>query len=123
VNGREQGTTLKSELKDGVLIFSIEGSIDARNTAELKEQIKSAFRSNPDIISVVIDFKKVDFMDSAGLGLVISALKSTREREGKMAVCRLKEEILMVFHLCKLDQVLSIHDDLEPALEEVNREQ
>ena len=116
MNGSEQVTTLKSEVRDGVLVFTIQGTVDSRNTSGMKDLVRDAFRKHSEITGSVIDFKGVDFMDSSGLGLVISALKSCRERNGKFSVCKLKEEILMIFHLCKLDQVLTIHDDLDSAV-------
>jgi anti-sigma B factor antagonist len=61
---------------------------------------------------IAVEFGGVEFMDSTGLGVLISGLKRCREAGGTLALVAPTEPVRKVLSITGLDQVFSIHDDL-----------
>jgi anti-sigma B factor antagonist len=66
---------------------------------------------------IVVDLTGVTFMDSTGLGLLIKALKWTREKDGSLRIVASTEKVLKVFRVTGLDTVLSLHETVDAATE------
>jgi anti-sigma B factor antagonist len=67
---------------------------------------------------IVVDLSGVTFMDSTGLGLLIKALKWTREKDGSLRIVANTEKVLKVFRVTGLDSVLALYDTLAKATED-----
>lgn len=66
---------------------------------------------------VVVDLAGTDFMDSTGLGALISGLKITRLAGGDLRIARPGTQVMTVLKLTKLDQILHPHDTVEECFE------
>jgi anti-sigma B factor antagonist len=106
--------TVAKQDRDGVLVVSPRGEIDVYTAPELKEQAASAIEEGAD--RVVIDMSDVDFMDSSGLGVLVSLLKRVREAGGSIRLVIPDERILKIFRITALDEVFDIDPRLEDAL-------
>ena len=65
---------------------------------------------------IVLDLSDVDFLDSTGLGAIVSSFKRLDGR-GTMIICNAHEMVLDVFRLTRMDRVFAIAPSLERALE------
>ena len=65
---------------------------------------------------LVIDLAGVDFLDSSGLGALVSILKSLGS-QGAMAVCGARGGVLSLFKLTRMDKVFVIEADRQSALD------
>jgi anti-anti-sigma factor len=65
---------------------------------------------------LVLDFGKVDRMDSTMLGQLIALHKKIQAAGGRLALCRLNTELLEVFETLKLNRLLAIYADEQEAL-------
>jgi anti-sigma B factor antagonist len=63
---------------------------------------------------VVLDLSKVDFIDSSGLGAILSVLKMMG-KDGELAVCGLTDPVASMFKLTRMDRVFTIHKTAELA--------
>lgn len=81
--------------------FSIEETLFFRKKAyELLEKGEN---------NIVIDFNNCDFIDSTGLGMLVSVHKKCAEGNGKLSVFSVKDKkVLRVFQLTRLDKVFEI---------------
>ncbi len=66
---------------------------------------------------VVVDLAGTDFMDSTGLGALISGLKTTRLAGGDKRIARPGTQVMMVLKLTNLDQILHPHDTVEECFD------
>ncbi|MBK4735399.1 STAS domain-containing protein [Noviherbaspirillum pedocola] len=64
---------------------------------------------------LVLDLEGVDFMDSSGLGAMVSVLKALGGT-GALAVCNVRGGVLSLFKLTRMDKVFAIADTREDAL-------
>jgi anti-sigma B factor antagonist len=59
---------------------------------------------------IVIDMQAVEFLDSAGLGILVGGLKRARTRGGDLELVCSNSAVLKPLELTGLDRVFTIHD-------------
>ncbi len=57
---------------------------------------------------IVLDFSQTTFIDSSGIGALVSNLKFAKQRDSDLVLRSLKPQVMAVFELTSLDQVLTI---------------
>jgi len=65
---------------------------------------------------LLLDFADVEFFSSAAIGKLISLNGKLKARSGTMRLCNLRQEILTVFRVCRLDLVFAIRQDVADGL-------
>jgi anti-sigma B factor antagonist len=68
----------------------------------------------------VLDLASVEFLDSSGLGAMVSLLKAIGSR-GTLAVCNVRGAVLSLFQLTRMDKVFLILPDRQQAIERLAR--
>lgn len=105
--------SLKIELRydeDNNLIVVIpEGDIDIYTSQGFKEKVLNFFEKNQGDIS--IDGSQLEFVDSTGLGALISILKRIKEINKKIMLTNLKPNIRKIFDITELDKVFIIRGE------------
>ncbi len=107
---------IKRKPLDKVLLLELSGQITGgpdhdKFHGEIKDLIKEGQ------IDILLDFSKVSWINSTGLGLLISAYHSLKREGGRMKICGLGDRVRSVMYVCQLDRVFSTHDTCEQALE------
>jgi anti-sigma B factor antagonist len=64
----------------------------------------------------LIDLSKVDFVDSAGLGSLLSCLKKAKSAGGELKVFGLTKSVRSLFELMRMQKIFSIYDDRSMAI-------
>lgn len=70
---------------------------------------------------VVIDLMAVNFIDSTGLGGLISCKMHSRENDVELSLCGLVPQVRKVFELVQMHQVFAIDEDRATALARIAR--
>jgi len=100
--------------RDGdVCSVVLEGEIDVYTAPRLKEVLVDAIASG--CPNVVVDLEKVGFIDSSGLGVLVSALRRARERDGVVRIVCTRDTVLKIFRITGLDKVFPIFADAAEA--------
>ena len=100
---------------DGVTLIEVEGQLIVGNRQELKQQVLEQLEDGDR--KFVIDFADTGYIDSSGLGVLVSLSKKIREQGGELRLSSLNEDLRTLFELTKLDTLFRIADDKEQALE------
>jgi anti-sigma B factor antagonist len=95
-------------------IVALDGEVDVYTAPALRERLIEA--SETGCGTVVVDMTEVDFIDSSGLGVLVSALKRVRENDGQMRIVTAKEPILKIFRITGLDRVFELSPTLPEAV-------
>jgi anti-sigma B factor antagonist len=95
-------------------IVEVGGEIDVATAPRLREQLISLV--NDGHHHIVVSLEAVDFIDSTGLGVLISGLKRVRTHGGDFAVVCSEPRILKVFEITGLDTVFNVSPTLDGAL-------
>jgi len=94
-------------IEDGICLVSIEGNIALDGVNEAKAYLKPHLDS-PDVNALVINFEKVNFIDSSGIGLIVSIFKTMQQKEGKFALSNLSKKNEEIFAITRLNKILEI---------------
>ncbi len=96
-----------------VLILK-EDRIDAHNSAELKDLLLKALEE--DRRALVIDLSQVQFIDSSGLGALLSGYKNANLRASGFSLVGPQPRVMSMFELTRLHRVFEIYPSMEEAL-------
>jgi len=98
-----------------VTVVEVEGQLIVGNRQELKQQVLD--RLDGGDRKFAIDFASTGYIDSSGLGVLVSLSKKIREQGGELRLSSLNEDLRTLFELTKLDTLFRIADTKEKALE------
>jgi anti-sigma B factor antagonist len=99
-----------------VTLVEVEGQLIVGNRQELKQQVLEQLEGGD--LKFVIDFANTGYIDSSGLGVLVSLSKKIREQGGELRLSSLNEDLRTLFELTKLDTLFRISDDKRQALED-----
>ncbi|MEC5424705.1 STAS domain-containing protein [Virgibacillus sp. C22-A2] len=91
-------------------IVNLSGEIDAYTAPQLKEALLPLVKQAGHLVEV--NLEDVNYMDSTGLGVFISALKSTKENKSRMVLVNLQDKVLRLFKITGLDEVIEINSTI-----------
>lgn len=98
-----------------VVIVEVEGQLIVSNRQELKQRVLDEADSGGR--KFLVDFARTGYIDSAGLGVLVSLSKRLRELGGDLRLANLNDDLQTLFELTKLDTLFQIADSRERALE------
>jgi anti-sigma B factor antagonist len=107
---------LKTETHGKVMVVVVrEERLDAHNSDELKVEMNRLFESGTK--DLLVDLKEVRFIDSSGLGVMVSGYKNAATRQGSIKLCSLQTQVKSMFELTRLHRVFDIYQTIDEALE------
>lgn len=100
-------------------VIKIEGNIALDGVGEVKSFVKQ-FLEDETIKKVIINFEKVHFIDSSGIGLIVSIFKTLQQRGAKLGLSNLSKKNCEIFNMTRLDKILSIYESEDTAIAGLN---
>ena len=97
-----------------VLLMVEEERLDAHNSGDLKNQMLKLFEEGKH--NLVVDLQGVRFVDSSGLGALVSGFKNASSRNGNLKLAGLQLQVKSMFELTRLHRVFEIYTDSAEAL-------
>ncbi len=104
----------KFQMQEDVGILEISGRLDATNTWELKSKFPEYLRQTN---RFVLNLEGLEFIDSTGLGGIVSCLKTASERGGDVKIAMLQAKPRMVFEITRAHKIFDIYDEVNSAIE------
>jgi anti-sigma B factor antagonist len=105
----------KTKKVDNTLLIEIEGEIMGGTDADdFKDILFKAIED--DIVDIVVDMEKATWMNSSGLGMLISGLTTLRSSGGDLRLANVSERVRRPLEITKLDSVFSIYNSVEDAI-------
>lgn len=98
---------------DGVTVLQLEGRLNMVSTSSLREAVHDLVEAGSTRIAV--DLSGVVFVDSSGLGALVSGLKTTRQAGGDLRIAGARDQVRLVLGLTNLERVLTPYDSVEDA--------
>ena len=97
-----------------VVVIEVEGQLIVGNRQELKQRVLDEAEGGAR--KVLVDFAKAGYIDSSGLGVLVSLSKKIREAGGALRLANLNEDLKTLFELTKLDTLFQIASTRDEAL-------
>lgn len=66
--------------------------------------------------NIVLDLKHVSMITSLGLGGIIRALRTVREKSGDLRLSSVNASVLKVFNITKLDEIIDVYETADDAV-------
>lgn len=98
----------------GTAVLAVHGEVDVSTAPRLRQQLVELASAGND--RAVVDLEGVDFLDSTGLGVLVSGLKRFRTLGGDLLLVCTQQRILKVFEITGLTKVFAIHDSVDAAV-------
>lgn len=115
VSPKKESTMSKSPMPDDVEVLQLEARIDAFRVGDLQKSFDAQIAAGKR--RFVVDLSRVDFLDSAGLALLVKLLKQAKAHNGNVVLVRSEKEAAnRILKLTQFDKVFSINDTAEDAL-------
>jgi len=105
--------------KGEVVVLDISGEIDLYNAPEIKDIINKLIEEQK--FNVIINLEKVSYIDSSGIGALISSLSNLKKYQGGLKIINVYASVRKVFELTKLTSFFEIFDNEDDALNSFNR--
>lgn len=102
------------ERTDDILIVTVEGQLVVTNRQEFKQSILDAVEQG--VRLVVVDFTSSGYIDSSGLGALVSLSRRLREGGGDLRLVGLNEDLRTLFELTRLDALFPLYATRADAL-------
>jgi anti-anti-sigma factor len=103
-------------IEGNVCVISIEGNIALDGVNEAKAYLRPHLES-PEVKGLVMNFEKVNFIDSSGIGLIVSIFKTMQQKEGQFALTNLSKKNEEIFSITRLNKILDIYGSETEAVE------
>lgn len=102
-----------SEENNGdVVIATIAGEVDLQTSSTLRKELMNQAGKSP----LVIDLCQVSYMDSSGVASLVEALQASKKNQKPLVLAALGGDALRVLQLARLDQVFTLADTVEDAV-------
>jgi len=107
--------TFSIKKHDGVVVVDVSGQLIVSNRKELQQKLLEELDRGGK--KYLIDFALTDYIDSSGLGVLVSLSKKIREQGGELRLANLNDDLKTLFELTKLDTLFQIAETRERALQ------
>jgi anti-sigma B factor antagonist len=105
------------EKSQTISIFRLNGRLDSNTSQGFEQKLFNAISDGTK--KMVIDFKDIDYISSAGLRVILKATKALSREEGKIMLCDMQDYVKEVFEIAGFDAILPIVPTLNEALETI----
>lgn len=93
--------------RDRLLCVELSGEIDHHSAVSLREELDELIlRERP--LRLVLGLSKIEFMDSAGLGLLMGRYRLLRELGGTLVIAEPNERVMKILRLCGMERFFEI---------------
>ncbi|MCU1509343.1 MAG: anti-sigma-factor antagonist [Glaciihabitans sp.] len=100
--------------RDGdIAVLRLNGRLNMVSAGRVRDAVATAVADGRS--RVVVDLTRVEFMDSSGLGALVSGMKAARLAGGDLRIASPTEQVKLVLQLTNMDRVLPAYDDAETA--------
>jgi len=99
-------------------VYYLNGEMDLYTSQEVRECIREALSDG--IKKIILDCSNLEYIDSSGIGVLISLFTTLRKKGGKLSLCNLNKSVEQVIKFTKLNGFLHITKTLEEAIDETD---
>jgi anti-sigma B factor antagonist len=97
-----------------ITVVDVDGQLIVGNRQELKQRVLDELEKGGR--KFLVDFTETGYIDSSGLGVLVSLSKKIREVGGELRLSTLNEDLRTLFELTKLDTLFRIADSRQDGL-------
>ena len=108
---------INCSVQNNIQVVEVEGDLDFHSSPNLRQTLNQF--ADKKVPKIVINLKKVGYMDSSGIATFVEALQKTKKYQGKLVLAEMAPAVKSVFEIAKLDSIFVISDNNQAAFEKV----
>jgi len=106
---------IKQNSQDGVMVLELSGKImGGPDFEKFKGEIDSLIEKG--FNHVILDMSGVPWINSTGLGILITGYHSLKAADGSMTICNVKERVLSIFYISQLENIFKVFETMDEAV-------
>ena len=102
------------QISDATAVIDIRGDVTATSEQPLAAAYDEA--SGRGARSLILNFTGLEYMNSSGIGMLVTMLVRANRQKQKLAAFGLTDHYRQIFELTRLDEAITIYDDEPSAL-------
>ena len=110
----EGNLAISSKEQKGVTVVSFGGRLDAVTAPGAEEKLASMIGAGSH--KLLLDFRGVEYLSSAGMRMLLAITKKLRGVDGKLVLCMVNDNVMDVFKMSGFDHLLDITKDADEGL-------
>lgn len=95
---------ITKKIEDKALKFELDGRLDTITAPQLETEIKESIDG---VVSLILDFEKLEYISSAGLRVLLSAQK-IMSVQGEMKITHVNQAVMEIFEITGFAEILTI---------------
>ena len=112
-------TLRKSRLRDAsgemtIHILELTGSLDGHSSRQLDAYLSNLI--DADGVRLVADCKKLEYISSAGIGVLTGAVKQCRDAKGDLRICNVNDKVSKIMNLVGMQTIVRFYNDDRGAI-------
>lgn len=116
-----EGFEVTHRKQDDIVVLNLKGFLDAHTAPKLEETLQSCI--NQKNYKIVVNFKELTYISSAGLGVFMGFIEEVRQNQGDIKLSNMSPKIFRVFDLLGFPALYDIVETEEQAIANFNAKQ
>jgi anti-sigma B factor antagonist len=104
------------EIQDDINIYRLKGRLDSNTFQRLEEKLFQAISDGSK--RIIVDFKNLNYISSAGLRVIIKANKALIREDGRMILCSMQKYVREIFNMTGIDSFVPTLDTMDDSLKD-----
>jgi anti-sigma B factor antagonist len=106
---------IKKNPQDDVMVLELSGKImGGPDFEKFKDEVTTVVDGG--FKKVILDLSGVPWINSTGLGILITGYHSIKAAEGVLKICAVKERVLSIFYISQLENIFDVYETRDEAL-------
>lgn len=105
---------IKAKKKKEIWIVEVDGAIKAGDEFALAEELENCLKQS-EVPKIIVDLKKVTFVNSAALGIFLNIFKEIESVNGHFGLCSPNNDVDHLLNLTRLNSILEVYKNQEEA--------
>lgn len=110
---------IRSKVVEDVAIVYPRGHLDAHNVERFEKEILKLIENGQ--VNVIVNCKDLNYISSAGMGIIMGYLDEIREKGGDIKLCSVSERVYEIFDLVGFTEIYEFLDDEQSATDKYKK--
>ena len=119
IQGGDNKMKLVIEKESSNLIIKLKGQLDLHTAQDFKNKVKKQLSNK--INNIVLDLEAIDFIDSSGIGAILSLYKKIENKGGEVVIINMSPTLNRIFELSGVLKIIESYSSRRQALENLSR--
>lgn len=107
---------IRSKVVEGAAVIYPKGHLDAHNVERFEKEMLKLLENNQ--FNVIVNCKELNYISSAGMGIIMGYLDEIREKGGDIKLCSVSERVYEIFDLVGFTEIYEFLEDEDKAVEQ-----